>query len=95
MKLNALGMPKYRNKAHPTERYVAVRPDGRRSRVSFRSPLRAAEHAMNAFGIDNWRNLCSIGWTVQPISHFRKLTSEPARCSCVVRGLPGTHAIST
>lgn len=73
--LNSVGMPRYANKMHPTERFVAVRPDGRRSRVGFGSPLRAAEWAMNAFKVNTWTELHARGWTVQPVSWFRTLSS--------------------
>jgi hypothetical protein len=45
--------------------YRVVRPNGRCSRRSFGSPIRAAEHAMNAYGCDTWLPLMGRGFTVQ------------------------------
>lgn len=45
--------------------YRVVRPNGRCSCCVFGSPLRAAEHAMNAYGLQSWLPLKERGFTVQ------------------------------
>jgi hypothetical protein len=49
---------------HPGEWYAPMRPNGRRGCRVFGSPFRAAEHAMNAFGVSTWTELRDKGWSV-------------------------------